>query len=146
MPKTNKPTDVFKYIDLRGGDTNQCWPWTGRVNEKDGRPYMRLNGKSTLAYHITYELVRGVPVGTAYLLHSCDNKICCNPHHLHPGTHQENMDEMKERERHGIPKTVLRTIKKLLEEGRTHESIAELYGLDRSTVSKIAQGRSHRSK
>ena len=146
MAKSNKATDVFKFIDLRGGDITQCWPWTGRLNEKDGRPYMRLNGKSTLAYHITYELMTGDSVNGRMLLHQCDNEICCNGFHVHPGTHQENMDEMKERERHGIPKTVLRTIKKLLEEGRTHENIAELYGHDRSTVSKIAQGRTHRGK
>jgi len=48
---------------------------------------------------------------------------------------------MKERERHGLPKIVIRSICKLLAEGRTQSDIAKLYGVSRETVSSISTGR-----
>ncbi len=48
---------------------------------------------------------------------------------------------MKERERHGLPKTVVRSIRKLLDEGRTQQEIARLYGVSRECVSSISTNR-----
>ena len=108
MPRIpNRRIDVFKHIDMSGGNENDCWEWKGRLNPKDGRPYF----------------------------------TCCSPHHLRWGTHQDNMNDMKERERHGLPKIVIRAICKLLSEGKTQSAIAELYGISRETVSSISTGR-----
>tara|TARA_R100000306_G_C4298050_1_gene103630 strand:- start:288 stop:479 length:192 start_codon:yes stop_codon:yes gene_type:complete len=54
------------------------------------------------------------------------------------------MNDMKERERHGMPKTVVRAILKLRNEGKTQEDIANLYGISRETISAIETGRSHK--
>ena len=48
---------------------------------------------------------------------------------------------MKERERHGLPKIVIRAIRKLLDEGHTQTKIARLYGVSRETISSISTGR-----
>lgn len=136
MPKpANTITDVFKHIDM--GEDDDCWEWKGKTNAKDGRPYFTVEGKRRPSYAVALEAFTGEEQGDRYVLHQCDNPICCNPHHLRWGTHQENMNEMKDRERHGIPKTVQRAIKKLHSEGRTHKDIADLYGLDRSTITKF---------
>lgn len=97
-----------------------------------------------LAYRVVYELVHGVALGTAVVRHRCDNPICCNPEHLELGTHEDNMRDMRERERHGLPHHTVRAIRKLAEKGRTHREIAELYGLGRSTVTEIVQGLKYR--
>ena len=76
-----------------------------------------------------------------YILHSCDNSICCNPHHLSWGSHQDNMDDMKQRDRHGLPKTVVRAIKTLLDGDKTHQEIATLYGVSRESITAINNGR-----
>ena len=145
MSRARNIHDIFKKIDMCGGDTTQCWLWTGAVNKKDGRPYYRdASGKSTLAYRIVYELVTGELIGDRYALHQCDNKICCNPRHIRLGTHQENMAEMEQRDRHGLPKTVVRAIRALLDKGRTQEAIAELYGVSREAISAIATKRVHK--
>ena len=34
-----------------------------------------------------------------YLQHSCDNRLCCSPLHLIPGTHNDNMQDMKNKNR-----------------------------------------------
>lgn len=134
MPK-NKPTDVFKKINM--GPDDDCWEWKGTFNAKDGRPYITIEGKRRAAYVIALEAFTGEEANGRYALHQCDNKRCCNPHHLIWGTHQENMDEMKERERHGVPKTVIRAMRRLKDKGVADKEIADRYGYERSTVTKI---------
>jgi DNA-binding XRE family transcriptional regulator len=144
MPKRNQPVDVFKQINMGGGDTSICWEWTGKLNKKDGRPYFTVAGKRRPAYAIVLTLFTGEEGKNKSVLHSCDNPICCNPHHLSWGTHQRNMDDMKERDRHGLPRIVIRAIRKLLSEGKTQKEIADLYGVSREAVSAISTGRNHR--
>ena len=142
MPRTpNRPVDVFKHIDMHGGNDNDCWEWKGRLNPKDGRPYFTVNGQRRPSYAIVLELYTGEEAKGRIARHNCDNPICCNPHHIVWGDHQDNMNDMKERERHGLPKIVIRSIRKLLAEGRTQSDIAKLYGVSRETVSSISTGR-----
>ena len=144
MPTGNIPTDVFKFINMMDGDTEKCWEWKGKVNAKDGRPYITIQGTRLSAYRVVLELHTGERHDNKQALHSCDNCVCCNPFHLRWGTHQDNMNDMVERERHGMPKTVVRAILKLRKEGKTQQEIANLYGISRETVSAIETGRSHK--
>lgn len=142
MSKRNKPEDVFRRITM--GPKDKCWPWTGPVSGRDrDRPYMSIGGQATLVYRIVYELVHGVRLGTDDIVrHTCDNSLCCNPEHLIIGSHQQNMDDMKERERHGLPHNTVKAIKRLIAAGvHTQEEIAAKYGVSRENVSKIATGR-----
>lgn len=141
MPRRNSPRDVFKHIDMtatevRKGMTTPCWPWTGGLSAS-GRPYFNVDGKKVLAYRLVYELVTGDVLGDRIAMHQCDNEICCRHDHIKPGDHQQNMDEMKERERHGLPHHVVTAIRTLSTGGRTHKEIAALYGIGRSTVTEI---------
>ena len=82
-----------------GGD-NQCWPWAGSL---DRYGYGQFKAKSRTApkrsHRMMWEIVNGpIPAGMA-VLHSCDNPRCCNPRHLRIGTHQENMDDKRARNR-----------------------------------------------
>ena len=143
MSKANRPEDVFKSIDMSGG-RHACWPWQGPLAGRDkDRPYISIRGKSVIAYRVVYELVHGVKLESNQLIrHTCDNSLCCNPEHHVLGTHQENMDDMKDRERHGMPHHTVVAIKNLLDAGKmTQEEIAEQFGKSREIVSKIATGR-----
>ena len=126
---------------MHEGDKDACWEWKGKPNPKDGRPYITIEGARRPAYVIVLELHTGEHAGGRYALHSCANRICCNPHHLNWGNHQDNMDDMKERDRHGLPRTVIRAIHKLLEGTATHQEIADLYGVSRETITGINNGR-----
>ena len=132
------------YIDMKNGDKDECWTWKGKLNAKDGRPYYTIEGSRRTAYGLVLELHIGEPANGRQALHSCDNPVCCNPHHLKWGSHQDNMNDMVERERHGMPKTVVRAILKLRKEGQTQQHIANLYGVSRETISAIETGRSHK--
>jgi len=136
----NQKVDVFKYITIRGED--DCWLWTGGLVGKDSRPYFSVDGKKLLAYRIVYELTRGVELKSGTMIrHTCDNRVCCNPKHLEAGSHQENMEDMKERQRHGLPHHTVRHIKKLILQGVPYSVIGERYGVSKSLVSEIANHR-----
>lgn len=146
MP-TNDPVNVFQFIDMHGPD--DCWPWLGAWGGRPGkerRPYFMANHRRTMAYRWVWELVKGQRIESDQsILHSCDNGShpigCCNPAHLSLGTHNENMQDMKERERHGLSHFVVRNIRRLISEGRPQTEIAALYGVSRETISAIATRR-----
>lgn len=139
------PVKVFEKIDMRGGDSSQCWPWKGKVNKKDGRPYFTVAGSGKHpAYAVVLELVSGEESNGRMALHHCDNPICCNPAHLYWGGHDENMNDMKERERHGLPRIVVRAIRTLAEEGTKYADIASRYGVSESAVAQIVRGATHK--
>ena len=134
MSRKNKAVDIFKSIKM--GAPQECWPWTGGVSAK-GRPYFSLDGKKQLAYRVVYALVKGECPDDKMILHSCDNPVCCNPNHHTLGTHQENMTEMRQRERHGLPHHTVRAILTLKAAGVKHSEIAERFGIGRSTVTEM---------
>jgi len=146
---SNDPIEIFQLIDMR--NPNQCWPWLGSWGgrKRDRRPYYMSRGRRTMAYRWVWELVHGEILTEAdLLLHSCDNGGwpigCCNPNHLRKGTVQDNSDDMTDRQRHGLPATVVRAIRRLLDQGETQLSIADKYGLTRETVSAIKSMRAYK--
>jgi HNH endonuclease len=72
-------------------DLSPCWIWLGYKDE-DG--YGRTNSSqlgSRRAHRAAYlNLVGPVPDGLE-LDHLCHNRACCNPDHLRPVTHLENV-------------------------------------------------------
>lgn len=147
MGRVNLPEDVFKFYNMRGPD--ECWEYTGSAwggQKRELRPYYMANGRRQIAYRWVYELVHGVQLTTDQVIrHTCDNGGqpigCGNPAHLLIGTNQDNSNDMKQRERHGLPHSVIRAIRRLLDQGQTQDEIARLYGLTRETVSAIATQR-----
>lgn len=144
MGKANRPVDVFKKINMHNGDRVKCWEWQGAIDK--GRPYIVIKGKKYLAYRVVFDVMNEeVLQDNEVVRHSCDNSICCNPMHLKRGTQQENMNDMTERERHGLPHHSVKNIKRLLREGKqTHREIANLYGTTRENITAINTGRSYK--
>lgn len=76
-----------------------CWIWMGAVAGNGYGSFKHCGtavGAHMFAWRTYYR--RRIPKGYK-LRHSCDTPLCCNPHHLRPGTHSRNMRDMIERGR-----------------------------------------------
>jgi len=69
-----------------------CWNFTG-CYDRPGYGYgrVKINGKHKKAHRIVYELFKGKIPPNKVIMHLCDNRKCCNPHHLSIGTQKENI-------------------------------------------------------
>lgn len=160
MGRRNVPTDIFKFIDIRGPD--DCWLWKGGTN-KDGIPYFTIENKKVIAYRLVYWLVNptwDINNSREVLRHQCkdsegraiDNPLCCNPKHVIPGTHLENMLDMVLRSRSGLTKDMVYAILNMHREfpDMTHSQIAARItfkfqqNVARQTVTDLLSGNRHR--
>lgn len=148
FPRVNKNGPVIKP------DLGPCWEWTASL---DANGYGQLSsGKRPAiplkAHRISWEIYRGpIPDGMC-VLHSCDNPKCANPSHLRLGTQTENMVDKVERGRHyhgercHLSKISSRTAGLIFAEAhagrKTHQSIADSFGVSRATVGDIKRGKS----
>jgi hypothetical protein len=101
------PRPFIKLLTFRSGDS--CWHWTGNKiinpryrDRRAGQEYGqytfkvklsdgRWRTKGVAAHKFAYQAIVGpVPKGRE-LDHLCENKLCVNPAHLEPVTHQENV-------------------------------------------------------
>lgn len=72
-----------------------CWIWTGATIRGYGEVMTGSRAEGTkrplLTHRVTYEHFSGpIPDGLE-LDHLCRQPLCCNPAHLEPVTHRENM-------------------------------------------------------
>lgn len=89
-------TDLWNAIDkasmARFAGGRGCWLWRAKRN-RSGYGYFKTPGSRVPTYtHIyIYKMLRGpYPVGLE-LDHRCRVRRCCNPDHLEPVTHAENV-------------------------------------------------------
>lgn len=75
-----------------------CWEWTSTKTTK-GYGKFSFKNKSVRAHRHAYEIAKGpIPEGM-FVLHSCDNRLCCNPDHLRIGTALDNFEDAMSRGR-----------------------------------------------
>lgn len=87
-------------------DTDDCWEWQGYQNKgrRSGKClYGRIDifgEKGIYAHRAAYFISDKTPSiclrrgDGLFVLHRCDNPLCCNPRHLFLGTHDQNMEDM----------------------------------------------------
>ena len=143
----NQPGEMQRFwplVDCSGGPAS-CWPWQGRL-DPDG--YGLFTDRSLRAHRIVYELsYNRVLMPWAVVRHDCDNRRCCNPLHLTPGTQQMNVNDRVERGRSAFGQANGRNVlteQQVLEIFASKEAgpaLAARYGVSRFTVADIRRGR-----
>lgn len=142
---TLTPTQIARFwskVDVKRHD-GACWEWTGK---KTGHGYgiFRIGPRDGLvnlcSHRVAYELVHGpVPEGL-FVLHSCDNRPCCNPAHLRAGTAQDNSDDAVERgrTRTGTAKLSHDDVRFIRDNPQiSGKEMAERFGVVKSTISML---------
>lgn len=105
-PQAGKPlarhvvTDPWSYVVKPNGEAG-CWYW-GRV--RTGYTLVEVNGVVQYVHRYVYELVNGPVPPEQDLDHLCHNadtrcaggrdcphRACCNPAHLEPASHADNV-------------------------------------------------------
>lgn len=81
------------YHHCNHDDPNQCWLWTGPVNNT-GYGLAFFKNKQTLAPRSSWEVHNGPIPDGMYVLHRCDTPACINPAHLFLGTAMDNTRDM----------------------------------------------------
>jgi hypothetical protein len=77
----------------------ECWPWLGSTNGRGYGEFWR-GGRKDKAHRVAWELWHGRPwPSKMHGCHRCDNPSCCNPAHIFPGTHQENLRDAENKGR-----------------------------------------------
>lgn len=141
----------WSRVAIAGED--DCWNWKLKP-QSHGYGVIRMLHHSLpqlKAHRVAYEITYGDIPDNLYVLHKCDNRMCCNPSHLFLGTHADNMKDMieKGRQAHGeeMPRRKLSwdevsLIRDIYAQGGTsHRRLAAAFGVSFTTIRAIVIGR-----
>ena len=152
-PKQSYLDRFWTFVDKDA--PNGCWLWTG-CKCPNGYGGFSLRNKMVKVHRISWFIHNGdIPDiedsdyrGTC-VLHKCDNPACVNPDHLFLGTHKDNMRDMLDKCRANKEKGEDRHSAKLTESqvlfmrawhsygDTTYKEIADFYGINQSTASRV---------
>lgn len=134
--------------------TRSCWLWTGAGVRYGG---FGVEGKVVQTHRYSWELHNGPIPDGLFVLHSCDNVKCVKPAHLFLGTNADNVQDKvnKGREARGekigsskLTWKEVRAIRKYYKSkhggSKTHQQIADHFGIDQSAISRIISNKSWR--
>ena len=131
----------WSKVDKSGGE-DACWLWT--ANTPNGRygQFTIRHGFKVAAHRFAYELANGeIPEG-AIIMHACDTPACVNPRHLSAGTDAANKADMirKRRQARKLTDADVERIREMLTNGIRQVDIADAFGINVSSVSRINTG------
>lgn len=135
-------------------NTDECIDWPFPISqEKWSYPMFTYKGKiqKVSRFVLSDRLGRKLSYGEV-ARHRCDNPLCVNPRHLEPGTHQDNMDDMRLRGRvkaargskchlSKLTEADVLNIRRLLSYGVLISDIARIYAVSSTAISGIKKGR-----
>jgi hypothetical protein len=119
-----------------------CHEWQSTIR-RDGYGSFWFAKRQALAHRVAYVLLVGDP-GELRVLHRCDNRRCVNPDHLFLGTDRDNVRDMVSKGRHWgrrkVTNEALSVIRARLSAGVSQQAIADEFGIQQTTVSRIKLG------
>lgn len=90
------------------GEPDECWGFGGDADKKYPAFWyydpVRMERVCGMAHKFSFMMHSGYSVSKGLMvLHTCDNPNCVNPSHLWLGTHEDNMQDMADKDRGVYP-------------------------------------------
>lgn len=150
------PIRFLKQMDTRDFNPEVCWEWGGQLNQ-NGYGRFVVGGIHRLAHRVAYEFFAGPIPDGMNVCHSCDNRLCVNPHHLWLGSQSENLQDAVAKGRMVHPDTSgerngnrklnqadVDLIRAMFAGGQKKYRIAEKFGVSPATIADIIGGKTWR--
>jgi hypothetical protein len=152
--KARAPFTVRLWRQIAKGGPDECWPWTAK-SRISGYGTISTGGRRSpkvLAHRAVWEEANGpIPDGPGYhgmvVMHTCDNRLCCNPAHLVLGTQTENVRDMDGKgrrksqpsygEKHGNATFSNEDIAYIRASPKTNAELTREFGCGRSSIYHI---------
>lgn len=147
--------NFWSRVDMGRGKL--CWEWQGACNNT-GYGTVAWAGKCYTAHRIAAWLSKIISdpsaprdkKGNGFILHSCDNRKCCNPAHLSVGTYTDNQIDAYKKVRRAQPKGHLHVNAKLTSlqataireaygKGQTQMKLAKIYNVSQRAISLVVR-------
>lgn len=127
-----------------------CWEWKAGCFS-DGYGAFYVNPKLVGAHCFAWILANGAISEGLLVMHSCDNRKCCNPKHLSLGTIQANQQDMMNKGRqakgegHGRHKLTASQVagirRRYADGGISKRNLADEMGVSQMTIHSIVIGK-----
>jgi len=156
-PARSTSERFWEKVDNSGGP-DSCWPFTGRARTENGYGVFGAGGnfrpRNWIASRFAWLETNGDP-GPLFVLHRCDNPICCNPTHLFLGTQADNIADCIAKGRKSTPpvgkgesnpgakltRQEVENIRRRRKAGEQIKEIALSVAVSKSQVERIVYGR-----
>ena len=125
---------------------DECWEWQGSL-WASGYGRFHYDKKSDRSHRLAWQFSRHRIGDDDCILHKCDNRKCCNPHHLFVGSRKDNNDDKTRKGRQSkgtdFERTILsegdvRTIKRSDLSGSV---LSEKFGVSACHINNIKKDR-----
>ena len=144
----------WSNVDI--GNNDDCWVYQGTV-AASGYGLIGVARRQPAAHRVAWMLQNKKLIpDTMFVLHSCDNKACCNPNHLRLGTHRDNMNDAVMRNRildtrargtghynSNLTEGDILAIRGRFAKGEMSVVLAEEFNLSTSNIHNIVYGKSY---
>jgi len=141
--------DLRERLMRRTERVDECLIWQG-YEGKDGYGQIKYRGRVWKAHRASWLVHRGEIPDEYVVCHTCDERLCVNPLHLFPSTHEMNMKDMvlkgrspdSRHEKNSQSKLTwedVDLIRQADDAGYDHLDIACRFGVSRGYVGKIVR-------
>lgn len=157
-----KHTPETFWDRVHRGSQDTCWPWLG-CKTSSGYGNLSWHGRVVQAHRVAYALAYGGisletgfrNIGQAkryrrFVLHTCDNRLCCNPKHLFLGSMRTNLLDAYQKGRKKQPQSghanakltprEVQVIREAYDTGAARQvDLAAKYGVSQRAISLVVR-------
>lgn len=165
MSAKNTPESFWSRVAK--GAPHECWEWQG-ARTSAGYGNLSWSGSHIQAHRVAYFLsVGGIALLTGFkqdgrakryrrfVLHRCDNRLCCNPAHLFLGSMRTNLLDAYTKGRKTQPKSEhanakltpaqVRHIRRVYAAGGVRQvDLAAQFGVTQRVISLVVRGETYK--